>query len=240
MAEPPIASRAEVARRRLAAVRFGVLDAALLLTIALSMTLSSLTRFHLLTQALITVPLLASLYALANQLRVAILLAALIALLGALAALFTMQGDERLLIADMGLRALLLVAIIGWLGIDVVQEVRVSLDTILGGICIYLLLGFLYAHFYLMLVLADPGALVSGERPLADSSGEHLLQIVPAVLYYSYATLTTVAYGDITPAIPLARLAAITEAMLGQMFPTIFIARLVGMYVAQRTAASGE
>jgi voltage-gated potassium channel len=233
-----MATHAEAARRRLAAIRFAVLGAALILTIASVMVLTPIARVHLLTQVLISVPLLAGLYTLSSDLRVAVVLGAAIALLGLLAMLFTVRGDTWLLIADMALRAALLAGVIGWLGIEVVRELHVSLDTILGGICIYLLLGFFYAHIYLMLVLADPGALVSGAHPLGAPSSESLLESAPAVVYYSYATLTTVAYGDITPAIPLARFVAISEAMLGQMFPTIFIARLVGMFVAQRAASS--
>jgi voltage-gated potassium channel Kch len=55
--------------------------------------------------------------------------------------------------------------------------------------------------------------------------------------YYSFVTLTTVGYGDITPLIPAARSLAIAEALIGQLFPAILIARLVSMEIAARASA---
>ena len=236
MDQPPPVTRAEAARRRVVAIRFAVLAAALLVTIAAVMVLTSLAERDVSVQLLISVPLLASLYALRGDVRLLLLLAGSIAVLTLLATFFTLRGDTWLLILDIGLRAALLAILIAVVAIEVVGEVRISLDTILGGICIYLLLGFFYAHVYVMLVLADTGSLLSQESPLAALSSAHPLQSVPAIVYYSYATLTTVAYGDITPATPLARFVAITEAMFGQLYPAIFIARLVSLNAAQTLA----
>ena len=236
MDQSPPATRSEAARRRVVAIRFAVLAVALLLTIAAVMVLTSLAEQDVTVQMLISVPLLASLYALRGDVRFLLLLAASIAVLTVLAAFFTLRGDTWLLILDIGLRAVLLAFLIAFVAVEVMSEVRISADTILGGICIYLLLGFFYAHVYVMLELADTGALLAGGRPFAALSGIHPLQSVPAIVYYSYATLTTVAYGDITPATSLARFVAITEAMFGQLFPAIFIARLVSLNAAQTFA----
>jgi hypothetical protein len=237
MARKPLSTRAETARRRLAALRFGVLGSALGATIFAVMVLTPLARVEFAVQALISIPMLASLYAVSSDLRVTIVLGGAIAVLAGLSALFAARGDTWLLIADVGLRGVLLAAIIGLIAREVLGQVRISLDTILGGICIYLMLGFFYAHLYVMLELANNGALLSGGHPIAELSSGHPLQSVPAVVYYSYATVTTVAYGDITPATPLARFVAMTEAMMGQLYPTIFIARLVSLNVAQTYSA---
>jgi hypothetical protein len=239
MDESRHASLAEVTRRRVTARRFAVLGAALLTTIAAVMVLTSVAERDLTVQMLISVPLLASLYALSGDLRLLVLLGGSILALTLLAMLFTHRGDTWLLIADIALRAALIAIVIAVVAGEVMSEVRISLDTILGGICIYLLLGFFYAHAYVMLALADAGALLANGKPFAAISGSHPLQAVPAIVYYSYATLTTVAYGDITPATPLARFVAITEAMFGQLFPAIFIARLVSLNAAQ-TLARGK
>jgi len=226
-------SRGEAARRRFAALRFGVLGVALSVTIAAIMVLTPLAKTSLGAQLLISVPLFASLYALSIRRPNTLLLAGAILVLSGLAALFIARRDADLLVADTALRASVLAAIVWWVAVEVVSQVRISLDTILGGICIYLLLGFFYAHVYTMVELVDPGALVSNGHPLATPEETHPLASLPAVIYYSYATLTTVAYGDITPATPFARFVAITEAMVGQLFPAIFIARLVSLNVAQ-------
>jgi Ion channel len=190
-------------------------------------------------ELLISIPIFVSLYVVSSNLGVAAAIGAAIAVLSVLALLFTARGDNWLLISDVGLRALVIAGITWWIVVEVLGEVRVSLDTILGGICIYLLLGFFYAHVYLMLELADVGALLASGHPLSALESAHPLESMSAVVYYSYATLTTVAYGDITPATPIARLIAMTEAMIGQLFPTIFIARLVSLNVAQSSAGAG-
>ena len=51
--------------------------------------------------------------------------------------------------------------------------------------------------------------------------------------YYSYVTLTTLGYGDITPKTPTAKYLATLEAIIGQLYLAVLIARLVGLYIAQ-------
>jgi voltage-gated potassium channel Kch len=53
--------------------------------------------------------------------------------------------------------------------------------------------------------------------------------------YFSYVTLTTLGYGDITPILPAARSVTILEAILGQLYLTIVLARLVGLYLQERS-----
>ena len=50
-------------------------------------------------------------------------------------------------------------------------------------------------------------------------------------LYYSFTTLTTLGYGDITPVLPAAQSYALMEAACGQMFLTVLIARLVALQI---------
>ena len=50
-------------------------------------------------------------------------------------------------------------------------------------------------------------------------------------VYYSFVTLTTLGYGDITPLTREAGMFAYTEAMIGQLYLAILVARLIGMYV---------
>jgi hypothetical protein len=50
------------------------------------------------------------------------------------------------------------------------------------------------------------------------------------MLYFSFVTLTTVGYGDISPIAPIAMTFANLEAIIGQLYPAIIIARLVSLY----------
>lgn len=51
--------------------------------------------------------------------------------------------------------------------------------------------------------------------------------------YYSFVTITTLGYGDVTPVSTQARSLALLEAVLGQLYIAILIARLVGSHLAQ-------
>ena len=59
-------------------------------------------------------------------------------------------------------------------------------------------------------------------------------------MYFSFVTLTTVGYGDITAVHPVARSLATAEALVGQLFPAILLARLVSMELYDRQAKHGD
>lgn len=106
---------------------------------------------------------------------------------------------------------------IGW---RVLHHRRVTTQTVLGALCIYVLIGLVFANF-------DYGVqLVSGSSFFAQP-GQH----GPAdFVYFSYITMATVGYGDLSPAVGLPRTNAVLEALIGQIFLVVLVARLVGMY----------
>lgn len=231
----------EATRRRLAAARFGLLATTILVTIGAIMIAAPELYGRVGWQLLISIPLFVGLYVVSGSTRVVavgVLLMTVIAALGIVAVIKEQLGA---LVVDTALRAAVIAVVTGWLSVEVLRERNVSLDTILGGICVYLLLAYFYAHLYLMLELMTPGALVTGGHPLDYAAqGHHPFAAIPELIYFSTATLTTVAYGDITPATSLVRFVAMTEAMLGQLYPTIFIARLVSLNVAQMGSFKSE
>jgi hypothetical protein len=104
-------------------------------------------------------------------------------------------------------------------------------DAILGAVCGYLLLGIIWSLVYSALETASPGSF--GASPSAD------VDVVPMRLdrgtlsYYSFITLATVGYGDVTPATPLARTLAWMEAITGQFYLAVLVAGLVGFKITQ-------
>jgi hypothetical protein len=109
---------------------------------------------------------------------------------------------------------------------QVFREGPITAARIQGSIVVYLLLGLVWASGYQLLELLHPGSFRIPE-------GENALQ--PQVLgYFSYVTLTTVGFGDITPVHPVARALVIAEALIGQLYPAILIARLVSMELLSR------
>ncbi len=91
-----------------------------------------------------------------------------------------------------------------------------------GAIAVYLLFGVGWAHAYHIAATLQPGS-------FNYSAGE--LSTVGDWAYYSFVTLTTVGYGDITPVRQVARNLAIGEALAGQLYLAVMIARLVAMEV---------
>ena len=106
---------------------------------------------------------------------------------------------------------------IGW---RLLHHTRVTTQTVLGALCIYVLIGLVFAN-------ADYGVqLVSGHSFFAQP-GNH----GPGdFAYFSYITMATVGYGDLSPATGLPRTNAVLEALIGQIFLVVLVARLVGMY----------
>lgn len=99
------------------------------------------------------------------------------------------------------------------------KKPTININTIFGGVCVYLLIGILWTLFYMVLNELDP-TVIEGET---DSS----------LFYFSYTTLTTLGYGDIVPKAKFMMMLASFEAIAGQMFLAVFIARLVGLHTAQ-------
>jgi len=134
---------------------------------------------------------------------------------------------EWIVVASHVLALLLLgLVAVGILG-DVVQGGRISADKIYGAICVYLLVGFAWAFGYTIMELMDPGSF-SG---VVDTDRADDLGRVLQMRYFSFATLTTLGYGDIVPRSPAARTLATLEAMMGQVYLAVLIARLVGLHI---------
>lgn len=90
---------------------------------------------------------------------------------------------------------------------------------IAGSVVVYLLLGLIFMFgFHAVYMLA-------GTSSFNNLNGGNSKEF----LYFSFVSLTTVGYGDITPVHPLARSLANLESLIGQLYPAILIARLVSM-----------
>jgi ion channel len=110
----------------------------------------------------------------------------------------------------------------------VVRDGPVNRSRIQGAILAYLILGLMWAQAYWCLETLSPGAFAPAIK-VADSDGHGM-----KLTYFSFVTLTTLGYGDITPVAPFARSLAVLESLTGQLFPTILIARLVAMEIESR------
>lgn len=106
----------------------------------------------------------------------------------------------------------------------------VSMDLINGALAVYLLIGVSFAFLYSAVdVIAPTSFTVSASSPGTA---------MDTFLYFSFVTLTTLGYGDISPVREVARSLSMTEAIIGQIYLTVLVARLVGMHIAQASDSS--
>jgi len=132
--------------------------------------------------------------------------------------------------------ALIAVLMISW--ILLLQIFRragpTTVVSIQGAIAVYLLFGLAWANTYLMVMQLNPHSFQSTVGLSTSSSTEWY--------YFSYVTLTTLGYGEITPLTRIARVLAIGEAVTGQLYLAVLIARLIGMEIisSQQKLARGS
>ena len=100
---------------------------------------------------------------------------------------------------------------------------RVTVHRISGAVAAYLLIGLVFAFVYDTIELAAPGSFRFAAEELRNTT------LADPMVYFSFVTLTTVGFGDVTPAVPLTESLTNLEALIGQLFPTILIARLVAL-----------
>ncbi len=117
--------------------------------------------------------------------------------------------------------ALIEMTVVGLFAALVVKQFLVSGRTasnrIGGAIVVYLLMGILWSRFYYIAGLTIPGAFHTPDG----------IATITSYVYFSFVTLATIGYGDISPVHPVARNLAILEAITGQMYIAILIAWLV-------------
>jgi len=94
-------------------------------------------------------------------------------------------------------------------------------NSIIGSICIFLLLGLIWTMLYLLLAEFIPEAFVGIEHT-------NWKQNLPDLIYFSFVTLTTLGFGDLLPVSPLARFLVYMEAIVGVFYMAIVVSSLVG------------
>jgi len=110
----------------------------------------------------------------------------------------------------------------------VFRDEEVTGDTIYGAICVYLLIGITWTTIFVLINILQPGSFYINPPNNIDN-----VQDWSDFIYYSYATLTTLGYGDITPVTSQARSVGVLETIVGQLYLTILLARLIGLHLTR-------
>jgi len=113
--------------------------------------------------------------------------------------------------------------------VGIVRTERVTDDVLAGALATYIMAGLAFAVLYGVITNLRPDAFLTTSGSPAS---------FPDLVYFSFVTLMTIGFGDVTPAGPFARAFVITEGLFGIMFTTIVMASLVAAYLQQRERES--
>ena len=174
---------------------------------------------HLFALILITMIPLASYYALVEGRTKAALILFIAGPFVILDAVNMFYNSRYLVIFAYSFGTILYFFIIIQLLKNLISQRVITADLINCAISIYLLIGIMWAGVYTVLEGIWSGSF-SGISPNAD------------LLYFSFATLTTVGYGDVAPKSILATRLAVFEAAMGSIYMAIIVALIVGRYMS--------
>ena len=137
----------------------------------------------------------------------------------------TVACRQDLSLVSWSIYAVFLAIAIFIMGYKIFSSSKITGDTIMGGISVYLLLGYFWTILYYLIYRFDINAFSFSGR----MSHAYLF-------YFSFTTLTTLGYGDAYPVNKLAMVLTSLEAMTGQVYLAVFVARLVGLHVIKHSA----
>jgi hypothetical protein len=106
------------------------------------------------------------------------------------------------------------------LGYAALAPGEVTVHRVLGAIALYLNIGLMFAAIYRLVWYINPDS-------LTNIPGGATWQAYGTILYFSFVTLTSTGYGDVTPVHPIVRTLANVEAIIGQLYPATLLARLI-------------
>jgi hypothetical protein len=109
--------------------------------------------------------------------------------------------------------------------VGIVRTERVTDDVLAGALATYIMAGLAFAVLY---------GVIATYRPEAFQTATAAPASFPDLVYFSFVSLMTIGYGDVTAAGPFARAFVIAEGLFGVMFTTIVMASLVAAYLQQR------
>ena len=138
------------------------------------------------------------------------------------------HSDDLRGVAGIAAAAFTLMLIVAMLR-DLARVTEVTLATASGLVVVYLLIGLMFGQAAAGIHAVDPSAFRADFGPLDGFD----------FIYYSYVTLATLGYGDITPAIGLTQALAVMEGVGGQLFLVTVVARVVSTMSAPRRRRPG-
>jgi hypothetical protein len=110
---------------------------------------------------------------------------------------------------------------------DVIRRARVTLETLRGVVCAYFMIAFVFAYVYCLLEYLIPG---SFHLLVRDTNFVTYSRNLSQLMYFSFITLLTIGFGDITATLDISQTAVVLEGIIGQFYIAILVARIVSVY----------
>ena len=129
----------------------------------------------------------------------------------------------------LGLLLIFFIAAAWTVGKQVLLTGEVDLNIVVGSVALYLLIGMIWSIFYTILLEFSPAALAGFDPGLWQDN-------MSTTTYFSFVTLTTLGYGDISPTTPIAQTLVVLEAITGMFYLAIIVASLVGAIKSKKPA----
>jgi hypothetical protein len=170
---------------------------------------------RILSNIFFSVMLFSSVYAISDNKRLFT-----IALILGIPAFGFLGSSPGVIIAIHSVVVIFLVLVAGTMLSHVLKDEVVTGEKVSAAICVYLFIGLTWAYLFSLTHYLEPGSF-----HIEDPDLSHFI-------YYSFITLSTLGYGDITPLSPSARALSYVEAITGQLYLTVLVARLVGLHIA--------
>jgi hypothetical protein len=192
--------------------------------------LEELEGGHLILSVLFSLVLLAAVFAVSDRKRTLVI--AVVLAVPAITARWISQFRPDLVHPAVFLvcALLLLGFVIGHLLLFILRAPVVNVDVLCASVAAYLMLGLMWTVAYWLVDQLTPG----GAFSFNTSRGSHSMNGFTG-FYFSFITLSTVGYGDITPVSQAARWLAAMQAMTGSLYVAVLIARLVSLYSAAKS-----
>jgi hypothetical protein len=132
----------------------------------------------------------------------------------------------------LGLSAVFFVFLIWNLLHDINRSDRPTSEKVFGALCAYIFIGLLFALIFAHLEYRDPGSFSTSNDLLAEKVAGESMQL-QTFTYFSFVTMTTLGYGDITPVTDNAQTLAWLEALIGQLYLAVMVAGFVATHISE-------
>ena len=101
---------------------------------------------------------------------------------------------------------------------------EITIEKLFASIAVYMTMALLFALIYRIIFQMNPEAFVFANAPKGETS------LFFEFIYFSFTTITTTGYGDVSPASHQAQAFAVVQQMIGVLYVAVLVARLTNLY----------